>query len=99
MRAEVRAQVRRLLGAWNDVLALVGRIAESRQAGKDGGKGKEKGAGLTEAEKQEVLSATGVVWEACDSLLKVCQDGVVGLVVRKAEEWRGVLMDAVEELK
>src|SRR5690606_33791318 len=31
--------------------------------------------------------------------LKLCQDGVVGLVVRKAEEWRAVLLDAVEELK
>lgn len=101
MRAEVRAQVRRLLSAWGDVLALVLQIAErkAQESTKGSEKGKEKDEGLSESEKQNVLSATGVVWEACDSLLKVCQDGVVGLVVRKAEEWRSVLLDAVGELK
>jgi hypothetical protein len=95
MRAELRAQVRRLLGTWGDILALVLRFAERReQAGTA-----KKDEGPTESEKQDVLAATGVVWEACDALLKVCQDGVVGLVVKKAEEWRGVLVDAVEELK
>ncbi|KAF2799970.1 hypothetical protein K505DRAFT_320811 [Melanomma pulvis-pyrius CBS 109.77] len=93
MRAELRTQVRRLIGTWGEVLALVLRLAERRESatGKD--------EGPTESERQDVLAATGVVWEACDSLLKVCQDGVVGLVVKKAEQWRGVLMDAVEELK
>jgi translation elongation factor EF-G len=46
-----------------------------------------------------VLAATGVVWEACDALLKTCQGGVVDLVVKKAQEWRSTLLDAVEELK
>lgn len=91
MRAELRMQVGRLLGTWNDVLALILRMAESKQGGKDGGP--------TETEKQAVLSATGVVWEACDALLKLCADGVVGLVVKKAAELRAVLLDAIEELK
>ncbi|KAF2019700.1 hypothetical protein BU24DRAFT_365350 [Aaosphaeria arxii CBS 175.79] len=87
MRSEVSAGVRRVLSAWGKLLALVGRLAE-------------KGAvAEAEAEKQEVLSITGVVWEACDALLKICQDGVVGVVVRKAEGFRAVLLDAVEELK
>jgi hypothetical protein len=93
MRTEVKAQVRRLLGTWGDVLALVLRIAESTQ----GTQGKD--AGPTESEKQDVLSATGVLWEACDVLLKLCNDGVVGLVVRKAAELRATLLDAIEELK
>jgi hypothetical protein len=68
-------------------------MAETRQAlqGKD--------TGPTEGEKQDVLSATGVLWEACDTLLKLCNDGIVGLVVRKAQELRLVLLDAAEELK
>jgi hypothetical protein len=93
MRVELRGQVRRLIGTWGDVLALVLRLAERR----DGLKGKDDGP--TEAERQDVLAATGVVWEACDNLLKICQDGVVGLVVKKAEQFRGVLKDAIEELQ
>jgi hypothetical protein len=93
MRTEMRAQVRRLLLTWADVLALVLRMAEARNGmpGKD--------TGVTESEKQEVLSATGVLWEACDALTKLCTNGVVGLVVQKAGELRAVLLDAMEELK
>jgi hypothetical protein len=93
MRTELRAQVRRLLGTWGDVLTLVLRMAEKRQTatGKDDG--------LTESEKKEVLSATGVLWDSCDVLLKLCTNGVVGLVMKKAQELRAILLDAIEELK
>jgi hypothetical protein len=93
MRTELRIQVRQLLGTWGDVLALVLRMAENRQAatGKDGGP--------SESEKQQVLSATGVLWEACDALVKLCNDGVVSLVVKKATELKATLLDAIEELK
>ncbi|KAH7401003.1 hypothetical protein DE146DRAFT_611975 [Phaeosphaeria sp. MPI-PUGE-AT-0046c] len=93
MRTELRSQVRQLLSTWGDVLALVLRMAESRQTLKG------KDTGPSESEKQDVLSATGVLWEACDTLLKVCDDGVVGLVVKKATELRATLLDAIEELK
>jgi hypothetical protein len=93
MRTELRAQVRRLLGTWGDVLAMVKRIAETRQqaTGKD--------TGPTESEKQHVLSATSVLWDSCNALLKLCDDGVVGLVVKKAGELRSTLLDAIQELK
>jgi hypothetical protein len=97
MRGEVKVQVRRLIGTWGDVLAIVLRLAEQRQTNKS--KGKTKDDGPTESQRQDVLAATGVVWEACDALLKLCVDGVVGLVVKKAQELRSVLLDAVEELK
>jgi hypothetical protein len=93
MRTELRSQVRQLVGTWSEVLALVLRMAESRR----GQKGKDTGP--SESEKQDVLSATGVLWEACDTLTKVCNDGVVGLVVKKATELRATLLDAIEELK
>jgi hypothetical protein len=93
MRTELRAQVRRLIGTWGDVLALVLRMAESRQ----GATGKDTGP--SESEKQDILSATGVLWEACDTLSKLCNDGVVGLVVKKATELKATLLDAIEELK
>lgn len=89
MRAELRAGARRVLVAWNDVLSCVRLVAEKAEAGEVG----------VEKDSQHILSATGVVWESCDALLTLCNLGVVGLVVRKAEEWRGVLLDAVQELK
>jgi len=93
MRTEVKAQVRRLLGTWGEVLAMILKMAEKRQSAKG------KDTGPTESEKQEVLSSTGVLWDVCDALLKLCEDGVVGLVVKKAQEYRAVLLDAIEELK
>jgi hypothetical protein len=93
MRTEVKAQTRRLLGTWGEVLTMILNMAEKRQniKGKD--------TGPTESEKQEVLSSTGVLWDACEALLKLCEDGVVGLVVKQAQEFRAVLLDAIEELK
>ncbi|KAI4707265.1 hypothetical protein J4E89_008205 [Alternaria sp. Ai002NY15] len=93
MRTEFKAQVRRLLGTWGEVLAMILKMAEKRQSAKG------KDTGPTESEKQEVLSSTGVLWDVCDALLKLCEDGVVGLVVKKAQEYRAVLLDAIEELK
>ena len=93
MRAELRVQVKRLVGAWADVLALVLAMAESRKtlSGKD--------KGPSEQEKKAVLERTGVVWDVCDELLKLCNGGVVELVLKKAQQLRAVLLDAVEELK
>ncbi|OAL43663.1 hypothetical protein IQ07DRAFT_685546 [Pyrenochaeta sp. DS3sAY3a] len=101
MRAELRDQVRRLLGSWGDVLALVINMAERRAALSNPGSKDTKGkdTGPSDTEKQDVLSATGVVWKACDALLKLCADGVVGLVSKKAEQLRAVLLDAITELK
>ncbi|KZM26960.1 uncharacterized protein EKO05_0004759 [Ascochyta rabiei] len=93
MRAELRVQVKRLVSAWGDVLSLVLAMAEKRKnlSGKD--------KGPSEQEKQAVLSSTGVVWEVCDELLKLCNGGVMELVLKKAQQLRAVLLDAVEELK
>ncbi len=94
MRTEMRSQVWRLLGTWGDVVGLVGKRAENAKKEKGG-----KDAAMTEQERQTILGATGVVWESCDALVKLCDDGLVALVVKKAEEWRAVLLDAAEELK
>lgn len=93
MRGELRVQVKRLVGAWSDVLALVLGMSEARRnlSGKD--------KGPSEAEKKDVLERTGVVWDVCDELLRLCNGGVVELVLKKAQQLRAVLLDAVEELK
>ena len=44
------------------------------------------------------LAQTGVVWQACDSLMDLQVQGIAGLVVKKAEQYRDTLKDAIEEL-
>ncbi|KAK3063443.1 hypothetical protein LTS18_000336 [Coniosporium uncinatum] len=107
--AEVRARVARVLRAFQETVAEVGRVAGGgAQVGKSGVVGgmerldlKSVGKGRREGEKgkEEVLASTGMVWESCDALVELERVGVVGLVVKKAEEWREMLADAMEELK
>lgn len=52
-----------------------------------------------EKSKEKTLASTGLIWGACDSLLSLEEMGVVGLTLAKVEEFRGLLVDAIEELK
>ena len=93
MRGEMREAVKRVVAAWSGVLRQVLAMAEARRelAGKD--------AGPSEAERRDVLAATGMVWDVCDRVLRLCDGGVVELVLKKAQQLRAVLLDAVEEMK
>ncbi len=51
-----------------------------------------------ETGKENIPPATAEIWRTCDKLVEVHQDGVVGLHVRKAEEYRELVKDALEEL-
>lgn len=99
MRAEVKARVRGLLGTWNDLLLKVSEMAERRKNEQWNADVKNKDDTVSESEKQDVLSATGVVWNACDTLIKLCDDGVVGLTVKKVQAYRATLLDATEEMR
>ncbi|KAL3460542.1 hypothetical protein BJX64DRAFT_182850 [Aspergillus heterothallicus] len=55
--------------------------------------------GLNQSEKDTVTLAAGRVWDACDVLVDVATKGVVGFVVRRAEEYRDLVRDAVEEIE
>lgn len=44
------------------------------------------------------LAQTGVVWQACDSLMDLQTQDIAGLIVKKAEQYRDTLKDAIEEL-
>jgi hypothetical protein len=93
MRGEMREAVKRVVAAWSEVLRQVLTMAEARKelAGED--------AGPSEAERRDVLAATGMVWDVCDRVLRLCDGGVVELVLKKAQQLRAVLLDAVEEIK
>lgn len=49
--------------------------------------------------RRDSLSSTGVVWESCDALIELEKLGIAGLAVRKAEQYRDSMKDAIEELQ
>lgn len=55
------------------------------------GTGTEKGNGS--------LAITGTIWEACDAVIGLKKLGVAGLVIKKAQEYKSLLQDALEELQ
>ncbi|KAL4976548.1 hypothetical protein BDW66DRAFT_50327 [Aspergillus desertorum] len=61
--------------------------------------GKADKKNLEQVEKDAVTAVAGRVWDACDALVDVAAKGVVGFVVRRAEEYRDLVRDAVEEIE
>ena len=59
----------------------------------------DKGKDIVTATGRDTLSSTGVVWEACDALVELQTGGLARLVVKKAEEYRALLADAIKELE
>ncbi|KAK4619313.1 hypothetical protein CLAFUW4_11668 [Fulvia fulva] len=49
--------------------------------------------------RRDSLSSTGVVWESCDALIELEKMGLAGLAVKKAEQYRDAVKDAIEELQ
>lgn len=45
------------------------------------------------------LANTGVVWQACEAVIELKKLGVAALVIKKADEYRALLKDALEELQ
>jgi hypothetical protein len=58
-----------------------------------------KESDVTKLEKDAVMLATGRVWDACDTATDVAGKGVVGFVMRRVEQWRDLVRDAVEEIE
>lgn len=89
MAREVKLRVEALLSAFGEILLDVQRKVE--------------GGAVTlivaERVKEKTLASTGLVWGACDGLVELEKMGLVGLTVRKVEEFRGMIVDAIEELK
>jgi IS4 transposase len=82
---EAQLRTRRVFKELETLLLEVRSVALGAEAGSSGGR--------------DSLSATGVVWEACDSLAELNTLGVAGLAVQKAEQWRDTIKDAIEELQ
>ncbi|RMJ22992.1 hypothetical protein PHISP_06132 [Aspergillus sp. HF37] len=84
-----------------ELAALVGEVkgvAEKNDSTST--KARDNDAGeLSQPDKDAVTVATGRVWDSCDCLCDVAAKGVVGFVVRRVEEWRDLVADAVSELE
>lgn len=52
-----------------------------------------------EGSREEILKATGQVWQVCDRINKVAGSGIVGLAVEKVDAFHALVKDAVEEIE
>ena len=50
-------------------------------------------------QSRSTLASTGVLWAECDKLVTLASDGIVALAAQKAEEFHGLLKDAITELE
>ncbi|KAJ5996450.1 hypothetical protein N7499_007232 [Penicillium canescens] len=94
--SEVVVLVKTTLTELLNLVSDVKRVGEKKdQEKKDNGKEND----LSKAEKDVVTLATGRVWDACDTVTDVANKGVVGFVMRRVEQWRDLVRDAVEEIE
>lgn len=89
MVREVKLRVEAVLSAFGEILLDVRKKVE----------GGVVTVVANEKSKGKTLASTGLVWGACDALVELEKMGLVGLTVRKVEEFRGMVVDAIEELK
>ena len=50
-------------------------------------------------EGRNTLANTGVIWEVCDALISVANNGLVDVAAKKAESYHALLKDAIAELE
>ncbi|KAF5862782.1 hypothetical protein ETB97_011130 [Aspergillus alliaceus] len=95
-QAEALSLTRTALHELSSLIKEVKSVAEKNDEVKDDKK--KRGDELSRSEKDAVTVATGRVWDACDALVDLSSKGIVGFVVRRVEEWRDLVRDAVEEI-
>ncbi|KAJ5618222.1 hypothetical protein N7528_006865 [Penicillium herquei] len=87
-----------ILTEYAQLITIVKNIADQKdKAKKESPKAKEDE--LSKAEKNTVTLATGRVWDACDAVVNMATNGVIGFIARRVEQWRDLVRDAVEELE
>ena len=97
LRQEVQGRVRSVMREMEVCMREVLDVARAEEVG--GGKGKTKAGEPAKHNNRDTLASTGVVWEACDSVIELENVGIGGLAMRKAELYRDMIKDAIEELQ
>lgn len=83
MRREVQLRVQKVFRELQSLLEELRSIA----------------SGTQQAGRRDTLSSTGVVWESCDAVIQLETLDMGGLALKKAEQYRDTIKDAIEELK
>lgn len=95
--SEVLVLVKTALVEFATLVRDVKEIAEKKDSAKEDPKKKE--GEISKTEKDGITVAVGRVWDACDTVSEVASKGVVGFVMRRVEQWRDLVKDAVQELE
>ncbi|KAA8650062.1 uncharacterized protein ATNIH1004_002743 [Aspergillus tanneri] len=88
----VNSALRELDLLLKEIQAVASKVDEAKLAQKGDNE-------LSQSEKNVVTLAAGRTWEACDMLTDLAAKGVVGFVIRRVEEWRDLVRDAVDEIE
>ncbi|KAH7381126.1 hypothetical protein BKA64DRAFT_608346 [Cadophora sp. MPI-SDFR-AT-0126] len=91
MSEELKYQAGRVLAEFGTLVNAIPLDGKILSDDAKNGTGSTKGKGS--------LAMTGTVWQACDAVIELKKLGIAGLVVRKAEQYRATLKDALEELQ
>lgn len=94
LRQEAQARVRVVM---REMQAFLNEVTDLAQAEQGPNQSKQKQS--TQARTRDSLTSTGVVWDACDAVIALEVLGIGGLAVKKAEQYRDMIKDAIEELK
>lgn len=87
-----------ILTEFSALVTLVKDVSEKKDQAKQADP-KKKEEDLSKAEKDAITVATGRVWDACDAVMNMATNGVVGFIAHRVEQWRELVKDAVEELE
>ena len=79
-----------------DLVKLILEVKATAETKKKKGEKEEE---LSQSEKDAVTIATGHMWDSCDAVIKLAEDGVMGFLSRRVEEWRNLVRDAIEEIE
>ncbi|OJJ46364.1 hypothetical protein ASPZODRAFT_66117 [Penicilliopsis zonata CBS 506.65] len=74
-------------------------VEEVKLIAKQTDEAKREGKDDKDITKPDLTLSTGRVWDACDRLNDLVAKGVVGFVIRRVEEWRDLVRDAMEEIE
>ncbi|KAA8576890.1 hypothetical protein MFRU_014g00430 [Monilinia fructicola] len=91
MSEELQWRVKKVLTELSTLVSAIPLDGKILSDDKKNGTGKSNGKGS--------LASTGIVWDACDSVMELKNLGVAGLAVKRAEEYRDLVKDALEELQ
>ncbi|TGO15423.1 hypothetical protein BTUL_0040g00300 [Botrytis tulipae] len=91
MSEELQWRVNKVLTEFSTLINEIPLDGNILSDDKKNGTGKSSGKGS--------LASTGVVWDACDSIMGLKTLGVAGLAMKKAVEYRDLVKDALEELQ